>query len=151
MDLSQRVPDRVTEALGALDAEAGGVFRLTVLKLLAGDRIGKRGDGAPIVDRGLRALGLELVQDRRELCDLCLVELELVREEAQRPADAEASAVTIAARLEAEPSTPTFAVVVVPAPSALAASLTAATMAEMTRLPPSIERWMHLRFSLAGP
>jgi len=55
----------------------------------------------PLVDGRLRALGLELVQDRRELSHLVFLQVQLVGQEPQRPAHAEA------APAEVVPATPT--------------------------------------------
>ena len=52
--------------------------------------VGEGRHRAPAIDLGLGALGLELVQDARQLADLPLVELELVGQEPERPPDAEA-------------------------------------------------------------
>src|SRR5262249_34536034 len=50
---------------------------------------GERRNRAPLVDLRLGAFRLEFVEDAGQFGDLPLVEVELVRQEAQRPADAE--------------------------------------------------------------
>src|SRR6185436_3798428 len=68
------------------------------------DHVGQRRERAPCVHLGLRALGLELVEDAREGVDLRLVEPQLEGQEAERPPDAERSGaeVAVSARREAE-------------------------------------------------
>ena len=66
-----------------------------LVERLAADGVGERGGGAAPVDLRLRALGLQLVEDARQLADLLLVELELVGEEAQRPPHAERAATLV--------------------------------------------------------
>ena len=48
------------------------------------EEVGHRGGHPPVVDGGLRALGLEVVEDGGEQLGLPLVEVELVGEEAER-------------------------------------------------------------------
>ena len=82
-------------ALGALHALLARGLRLGLVEDFGADGVGEGRRGAPLIDRRLGALGLERVEDRRELRDLRLVEFELEREETQRAADAEAPATEV--------------------------------------------------------
>src|SRR5581483_8317759 len=157
VDLAQRLGHRVAQPLGALDAQRARLVGLGLVERVARHRVGEPGDGAPPVDLGLRALGLQLLKDARQLADLFLVELELVGEEAQGAPHAElAAAVVLAARGLARPLARIAA-----APAAVAAVLvvTAATAAAgprafatavMAVLPPIHHAWMHSSPPLPG-
>ena len=73
----------------ALDPALAGGGGLCGVECVAGHGVGKFGQRAAIVDFSLGPLGLEIVEDSRELADLRLVQLELVREKPQRPSDAQ--------------------------------------------------------------
>src|SRR5206468_9434 len=62
------------------------------VEILAGHRVGEGGQRAPVIDFPLGALRLQFVEDAGQQTDLTLVQLQLVSQEAQRPADAETSA-----------------------------------------------------------
>src|SRR5262249_37821884 len=112
---------------------------------LGGDRIGERRRRAPGIDRRLRALGLELVQDLGELGHLRFVELELVREETKRSTDTEASA-ELAVVLAAGPRA-------LPGPSASVgwpARVLTARPVTARMLPPSNHSRMHFFLQLPG-
>jgi hypothetical protein len=121
------------------------------------DRVGEGGQRAPAIDLALGALGFELVQNAREPGDLTLVELELVREEAQRTphperATPEPVTVALAARgRTAGPSTAATAATVslsLPTARTAARRLTvAATRSHLARTPPRHHCWMHCLFS----
>src|SRR5262249_11873158 len=112
---------------------------------------------------GLRALRLQLVEDARQLADLPLVELELVGEEAQRPAHAERAAAEVVEAARLEP----VAAVAVAAPAAVrpaalvsagavtVAGLRAAAAAVLPRLPPEhhprVHVWTSSRRGVCAP
>ena len=155
MDLTQRLDHGRLELLGRLHAQGRALARLALVERRATDGIGERRSGTPPVDLGLRALGLQLIEDARQIADLLLVELQLVGQEAQRPPHAELAAA--AAMLEAAGPAPVWAAVMpaMPLPATVAAPLAmlmAATTfaAGMTRLPPAIESWMHCLPPSAG-
>src|SRR6266403_1924323 len=88
----ERAHGRLPHALRALDprpSRLGGPGRV---EAVLGEQVGERRRHPPVVDRSLRALGLELVQDARQLARLRLLEAELEGEEAQRPSHAEGGA-----------------------------------------------------------
>src|SRR5204862_3607465 len=91
VDLLECTGDRVAQPLGALHAQSAAFARLASVEGLAGHGVGEGGHRAPPVHLGLCALGLELVQDAGQLGHLLVVELELVGQEAERAADAEAA------------------------------------------------------------
>ena len=95
MDLAEGHHDRVSHALGALDPHITGVLRLGGVERCTRNCVGERADAATMVDSGLRALDLQLIQNCSELSDLGLLELELPREEAEGTSDAEPSTVPI--------------------------------------------------------
>lgn len=84
----------------------------------------RRADGVPVVDLGLGALGLELVEDAREHRDLRGGELELVREEAQRTSHAKEAAVV--GRPAAEPTAAAGCMTAVTAVTAVAVAVAVA-------------------------
>jgi len=93
VDARESERDGVTKAFCGLHAQIGAFAGARLAELRALDGIGERAHRASIVDLRLRALGLELVEDARQHRDLRLGEVELVREEAQRPSHAEDAAV----------------------------------------------------------
>src|SRR5437763_1197542 len=80
----ERAHRRLAHALRALDPRPSRLGRPGGVEAVLGERVGERRRHAPVVDRGLRALGLELVEDARHLARLRLVEPELEGEKAQR-------------------------------------------------------------------
>ena len=89
MDARERGGDRVAQALGALHAE---IASFTRARLVVGARLDRVGEGrhrSTVIDLSLSTLGLELLDDARELGDLVFRQIELVREEAERTTHAE--------------------------------------------------------------
>src|SRR5262245_11702316 len=86
---TEGVQNGLLEALGSLDAKRPARGGLGLVEALAGHGVREGRQGATRVDRGLRALGLELVEDGRKPLDLLLLEPQLVGQETQGPADAE--------------------------------------------------------------
>src|SRR5438132_8794169 len=80
----ERAHRRLAHALRALDPRPSRLGRPGGVEAVLGERVGERRRHAPVVDGGLRALGLELVEDARHLARLRLVEPELEGEKAQR-------------------------------------------------------------------
>jgi hypothetical protein len=83
--------------LRAVHAELAGVAGALLVEGLGPTASGEGGQRAPVIHLGLGALHLQLVEDLGELAHLALVELELVGQEAQRPAHAEATALALEA------------------------------------------------------
>ncbi len=110
MDFLQRARDGVSQIFRALHAKIAGFFRARFVERLGCDGVCECGDGAAIVDLGLRALGLELAQNARELGDLVVTEIELVGQKSERTANAETAAAVspIAVTVVATSSSPTF-------------------------------------------
>ena len=92
VDLRERLHDRIAKALRAFDALLSAFGRTRLAEGSALDRVSERGDGATLIDLALRALGLQLVEDAREVGRLLFGQIELVREEAERATNAEVSA-----------------------------------------------------------
>src|SRR5262249_52759828 len=92
MEPAERRHHRFPQAFGALRAQIRAGPGLRLVEGLAGDRVREGRQRAAMIDRRLRPLGLDLIENLRELSDLRLVETETVREEAQRTAHAEVSA-----------------------------------------------------------
>ncbi len=67
---------------------AGGGFG--AVEIFAGKRIGEVGESSPIVDGGLGSLGFQFIENAGHLDDLFFVQAQLVSQEPQRPANAEA-------------------------------------------------------------
>src|SRR5437899_1501405 len=80
----ERAHRRLAHALRALDPRPPRLGRPGGVEAVLGEHVGERRRHAPVVDGGLRALGLELVEDARHLACLRLVEPELEGEKAQR-------------------------------------------------------------------
>src|SRR5713226_8498775 len=80
----ERPHRRLAHALRALDARPARLGGLRGVEGVLGERVGQRRGHAAMIDRGLGALGLQLVQDARQLARLRLVEPELEGEEAER-------------------------------------------------------------------
>src|SRR5262249_16694967 len=112
--------------------------------------VGEGRKRAAMIDRGLGPLGLDLVEDLRELPDLGLVEAETVGQEAQRPAHAEVAAA------EAEGARVVLAGhCVLPAFESATAAVRAETGAGMALgaapgLPVGHESWVHETSSRRG-
>src|SRR5207253_5161127 len=104
------------------------------------------GHGAAIVHRGLGALGLELVEDLRQLLDLLLLEIQLVGEKPQRPAHAEsaASAEVVTAAMPPASCLPRAGL------TAFVRSRTFAAAVPPRVLPPPEHAWIHCFLRLAG-
>src|SRR5688572_564297 len=85
----ERPQYRVAQALRALQPEGCPVRGRGLVEALALDGVGEGGDRAAVVDRRLRALGLEVVQDVSQLAHLSFIELQAIGEKAQRSPDAE--------------------------------------------------------------
>jgi hypothetical protein len=92
VDATERAHDRDAELLGAVDAHFPTLRRTFVSEGRAFEGVREGGDGALMVDLGLGPLGLQLVQDARELFDLGVGELEFVGEKAQGPSHSERAA-----------------------------------------------------------
>src|SRR5262245_35528599 len=107
MDRGQGARERVTQLGGALDAALAGSTGLAGVKGRAQDSVGELRPRAAVVRLGLGALDLELIEDAGHFGDLLLVQIELVRQEAQRAAHAPAAA---GARLPFERVAPLVAV-----------------------------------------
>ncbi len=71
------------------------MLRACVVEHFRSDSIGQARNRSSIVDLGLRALRFQLVQNRRELCDLLLTKIELVRQKSQRASNAEAATAAV--------------------------------------------------------
>jgi hypothetical protein len=89
VDFSERLRHRLPQIFRALHAVFSGSLGFALVEGFFGDCVGETGDGAAIIDLRLRALRLQLVQDRGELGHLLIAEIELVRQKPQRPANAE--------------------------------------------------------------
>ena len=92
MHAGQRLEDGVAQALRALHPQDSGVGRLESVELVEAERVREARGHAAVVHGGLGALGLQLVEDLRQLLDLRLVEVQPVGEEPQRAPDAESAA-----------------------------------------------------------
>lgn len=101
MDFSQRLRDRLPQIFRAFHAVFSGCFRFAFVEGLFGDGVREPCDRASVVDLGLRALGFQLVQNRRELGHLLIAKVELVRQKTQRSTNAEPSATTVVAAIAA--------------------------------------------------
>src|SRR5438876_6507519 len=99
----ERAHRRLAHALRALDPRPSRLGRPGGVEAVLGERVGERRRHAPVVDRRLGALGLQLVQDARHLARLRLVEPELEGEEAQRPPYAEGGGAEEEARRGRDP------------------------------------------------
>src|SRR5207253_2710260 len=86
------------------DPQLATLARPGRVKRLAGQRVGERGQRPAAVHLGLGPFGLQLVQDAGQLGDLAVVEVELVGQEAQRAADAEAAPETLLVALLVGPA-----------------------------------------------
>src|SRR5664279_1963477 len=92
VDALKRLRLRVSEPRRARDARGAGLGNLRGVECRRREKIRHGGRHPPMVDRGLRAFGLEVVEDCRELGRLRVVEAELESEKAERSPDAERAA-----------------------------------------------------------
>jgi hypothetical protein len=161
VDAPEGTDHRLLHALVALRPLVGGALGLGLVEGVGRDRIGERRRGAALVDRGLRALGLQLAEDRCELTDLLLAQIELEGEKAQRAPDPEAAAefvATATASLVKRVVRPVVAMTVAATPTAttagaerggtafavLAVTLTSTARAAPAGVPPREHSRMHL-------
>src|SRR4029453_10963346 len=107
-----------------------------------GHRIGQRGHGAARIHLGLRALGLERIQDPGQLTDLVLVEAELEGEKAQRPSDAELRALSWR-RMLFPPAAPGRRLPALATAPAAAARVRPAIRFPPAAPPPGHRAWIH--------
>ena len=91
MNLLQRAEQRFAKPLVTLDPSIPRGGRLGGIESVAGQGVGKLAQGSSIIDGRLGALCLELIENARQQNDLLLIQLELVGQEAQRPANAKSS------------------------------------------------------------
>src|SRR5207302_9720196 len=106
------------------------------------ESVGERGHRAPVVHGRLGTLGLQLVEDLRQLRDLLFAQVQLVREEPERPADAERAAA------EVIPGTAAPRTCLPTAFAGVRAFAAAALPARV--LPPPHHAWVHRFLQLAG-
>src|SRR4030095_10568861 len=104
----------LAQALGAAQTQVGAGSGLAFVERLSRDRFRERRQGAPMVDRGLGALGLDLVEDLRELGHLPVVEVQAIREEPERTpyaevpsGEADVTGIVFAGHRVGEPLVPT--------------------------------------------
>jgi hypothetical protein len=90
VDLAEGQNERFVNLCRALNAAVTGARGLRFIKLLAGKGVGEFGQGAALVDLGLGSLGLQVAQDSSKLGDLLFIQVELVSQESQWAANAEA-------------------------------------------------------------
>ena len=74
----------------ALNTALAGRTGFGSVERLAGNGVGKLGQRTAIVDFGLGSLGLEVIQDARQLGDLLFIEIEIVSQESEGPSNAKA-------------------------------------------------------------
>src|SRR5262249_32904376 len=84
--------ERIAHLARALDAALPGGPRLGGVEVGPGDGVGELGTGAPIIDLRLGSFNLEFVENAGQFRHLLLVELQLVRQKAQRSAHAPSAA-----------------------------------------------------------
>src|SRR5262249_46199787 len=75
----------------AVDAAVAGSAGLARVEGLPRDGIGELGPRPPVVHLGLGPFDLEVVKDAGQLADLLVIQVELVREKAERTPDAPAA------------------------------------------------------------
>src|SRR5262249_10910326 len=117
VDLAQRLHHRVAQPLRRARAGLGRLGRALLVEASAGDRVGQRGDAAPLVDLRLRPLALRAVGQGGRRAPLLRVECEFGGRDPPGGAPAEAPAAAVAAVL-----------VATKAPAALAAAGTVAML-----------------------
>jgi hypothetical protein len=91
MDLLEGSNNGVAKAFSRFDALIATFLCTRVTERCSFDGIGKGRDRSTVINIGLRALGLQLVEDAREVSDLRLREIELVSEEAKWTSNPERS------------------------------------------------------------
>lgn len=154
--LRERLDDGVTQALGARHALVPAFLRTCVAEGSSFDGVGEGCDRTTVIDVGLRVFGLQIVEDAHELCDLRLREIQLVRQEPERPSNAEGAAASsegavlgaMSVTASAEPS-------LAESTSGTAAgvqttALFTTTLATAGVLVPPIKCRMHVALRLAG-
>src|SRR5262249_8040029 len=80
------------EPVGAIDAELRARAGAGLVEAISRDGLGERRQRAAVIHRGLRTLGLDLVENPGELRHLRFLQLQLVSEEPERPAHSEGAA-----------------------------------------------------------
>src|SRR5262249_2621354 len=94
VDLAQGFEHGSLHVGRALHAAFAGLARAALVEGVGRDGVGVGGETAALFHRRLRALGLEIVQDGRELRHLLFVHLETMGEKAQRTPHAEGAGFT---------------------------------------------------------
>src|SRR5262245_15462676 len=152
VQIGERLEHRIAQTLGAAHPHRGCIARGLRVERRARDGVGEPGHGTPGVDLGLRALGLERVQDTGQLGDLVLVEVELVGEEAERAADAEGTGAEVAELSRRRLARAPLPGVAVAAPAAAAAAGMAApvVVTAVVGAPPVHHPWVHDLSSRGG-
>jgi hypothetical protein len=166
MDALQGVLDGQSNALGTFYLLVTGMLRLGFVEGAAFERFGERRCSPTLIHRCLGALCLELIQNGGKRGDLGLVQIQFVRQEAQRTADTEcAGAIVFEAGCsmnEGSPSPRTMAMMMAvpmmgtrsePEPAVRPVTMRAvafATTTVFTRSPPRIETRMHDYLQLPG-
>src|ERR1700722_1922664 len=97
MDSAERFGHSGLDALCTLHAITRRGFRLRIVERLRGNHVGQRRRRAPLVDRGLCPLGLQISQDGCDLRHLSFIEVQLVGEKPQGSSNAEASTAELVA------------------------------------------------------
>jgi hypothetical protein len=98
MDLLEGSNNGVAKTFSRFDTLIATFLRTRVTERCAFDGIGKGRDRSTVINIGLCALGLELVEDAREVSDLRLREIELVSEEAKWTSNPERSSAASATK-----------------------------------------------------
>src|SRR5262249_31512924 len=152
VQIGERLQYRVAQPLGAAHPHRGRVAGGLRVEGRARDGVGEPGHGASGIDLGLRALGLERVQDAGKLGDLVLVEVELVGEEAERAPDAEGAGAELAEVARRGVSfAPAVGVAVAAPPAAAAAGMAApVVVTAVVGAPPMHHPWVHDLSSRGG-
>ncbi len=88
VDFSERLRHRLSQIFRALHASFARFFRASVVERFRSNGIGQARNRTPVIDLRLRAFRFQLVQNRRELRDLFLTKIELVRQKPQRTTNA---------------------------------------------------------------
>ena len=104
METAEGLDHRVPQTRRARRAQVGAGPGPGLVEGLSGDRVRKRGQSATVIDGGLCALGLDFVEDLRELRDLRVVEIEPVGEKTQRTPHAEVAAAESERRASSSPA-----------------------------------------------
>lgn len=99
MHLLQRQLDAGAQTLGAPGLLIVRRVDLRGVEARALERLGERRRAATLIDVRLSALGLQAIENGRELSDLIIVQIELVGEEAQRTPHAKTAPVIVEAMM----------------------------------------------------